>query len=50
MQSLEELDAILIAFPLAPFSSVEVYGLVDLEPAIENVKQSIRAMMPPGAG
>ncbi|TAK76427.1 MAG: hypothetical protein EPO16_07215 [Dehalococcoidia bacterium] len=45
--TLEELDALMAGFPLAPFSHTEVYPLVDLEPSLEQVKQAIRAMMPP---
>jgi muconolactone delta-isomerase len=45
--TLEELDAVLTRFPLQPFSSVEVLPLVDLEPSLERVRESIRAMMPP---
>jgi muconolactone delta-isomerase len=46
--SLEELDAMMSGFPLAPFSTTEIYPLVDLEPSLEGVRRAIRAMMPPG--
>lgn len=45
--SLEELDAIMTGFPLAPFSSIEIYGLVALEPALQRQRDVIQAMMPP---
>jgi len=47
--SLEELDAVMASFPLNPFSTVEVLPLVELEPSLDNVRKTIRAMMPPGA-
>jgi muconolactone delta-isomerase len=46
--SLEELDEIMTAFPLAPFSTTEIFGLVDLEPSLQRVRSAIQAMMPPG--
>jgi muconolactone delta-isomerase len=45
--SLEEFDALMNGFPLSPFSTIQAYPLVDLEPSLESVRQSIRAMMPP---
>jgi muconolactone delta-isomerase len=49
VNSLEELDAMMNSFPLSPFSTIQVYPLVELEASLESVRQSIRAMMPPGA-
>lgn len=47
VDSLEELDELLTTFPLAPFSKTDIFPLVDLEPSLERVRSSIRAMMPP---
>ena len=47
VESLEELDAIMTSFPLAPFSETEVLPLVEIGPSVERVKQAIRAMVPP---
>ena len=44
----EELDEIMISFPLSPFSTTEVYSLVDLEPSLQRVRNAIQAMMPSG--
>lgn len=41
----EELDELMAGFPLAPFSNVEIYPLVDLPPALERGKQAISAML-----
>ena len=49
VNSLEELDAVMAGFPFGPFSHIETYPLVDLEPSLEAVRQAIRAMMPPNA-
>ena len=49
VSSLEELDQMMASFPLNPFSNIETYPLVDLEPSLESVRQAIRAMMPPRA-
>jgi muconolactone delta-isomerase len=46
VESLEELDAIMGAFPLGPFSNIDVHGLVELEPALERARTAIRSMMP----
>jgi muconolactone delta-isomerase len=48
VESLEELDAIMTSFPLAAFSTIDVYGLVDLEPSLERGREAIRSMMRPG--
>jgi muconolactone delta-isomerase len=47
VESLEELDAIMTKFPLAPFSSTELYPLVELQPSLQRVREAIQAMMPP---
>ena len=46
--SAEELDEVMAQFPLAPFSKVEIFGLVDLGPALERGKQAITAMFAAG--
>ncbi len=48
VNSLEELDAIMTEFPFAPFSDTEIYGLADLQTGLQNMKQAIQAMAPPG--
>jgi muconolactone delta-isomerase len=48
VNTLEELDTIMNGFPLGPFSTIEVFPLVELEPSLESVRNAIRAMMPPG--
>ncbi len=47
VNTLEELDAIMAEFPLAPFTTVEILGLVDLPGAVERSRNAARAMMPP---
>ena len=47
VDSLEELDAVQSEFPMGPFSDQEVYPLVDLQGAMERMKQAIQAMAPP---
>jgi muconolactone delta-isomerase len=47
VNSLEELDAIMTEFPIAPFSDIAVYGLVDFEATIGTWKQAVQAMTPP---
>ena len=44
VESLEELDAIMAAFPLGPFSNVTVYGLADLEPTLNVLKDFLAGM------
>ena len=41
----EELDALMAEFPLAAFSDISVYGLVDLDASLDNVSKAISAMM-----
>lgn len=41
----EELDEVMAGFPLAPFSNVEIYPLVDLLPALGRGKEAISAMI-----
>ncbi|MHB1133361.1 MAG: muconolactone Delta-isomerase family protein [Chloroflexota bacterium] len=45
VESLDELDAIMSEFPFAPFSSIEVFPLVDLARSLERGKQVAQAMM-----
>jgi muconolactone delta-isomerase len=47
VDSLEELDAIMQAFPLAPFSETEIYPLVDVQESLDRSIQAIQAMLPP---
>ncbi|MEE9203228.1 MAG: muconolactone Delta-isomerase family protein [Dehalococcoidia bacterium] len=44
VNSLEELDAIMTEFPLGPFSETEIYPLVDLNDALQRMKQVAQAM------
>lgn len=46
VDSPEELDEIMTAFPLSPFSTTEIYSLVDVEPSLQRVRNAIQAMMP----
>jgi muconolactone delta-isomerase len=36
--SLEELDEVMIGFPLGPFSQVDIYGLTDLHASLDRIK------------
>ncbi len=45
VDSHEELDAISIENPIAPFSEIEVYPLVDLQESIQRGKQIVQARM-----
>lgn len=47
VESLDELDAIMKEFPVAPFSDIEIRGLVDFEANMRAVKQAIQAMAAP---
>jgi muconolactone delta-isomerase len=47
VNSLEELDALMIEFPFAPFSDIEIYGLVDIGKSLQTMKQAVQAMTPP---
>jgi muconolactone delta-isomerase len=47
VDSLDELDAMMKEFPFAPFSDIDIRGLVDFEATMRAVKQSIQAMAPP---
>jgi muconolactone delta-isomerase len=46
--SLEELDTAMASFPFAPFSTIDIYPLIELEPSLETQRQAIRAMTPTG--
>ena len=39
VESFDELDTIMTEFPFAPFSTIEIYPLVDLIPSLERAKQ-----------
>ena len=45
VESLEELDAIMVRMPLAPFSEIKIYGLVDVKDALGRGKQITMEMM-----
>lgn len=45
VDSHEELDAIMARFPFAPFSSIEVIALSDLEKSLANGKAFVQEMM-----
>jgi muconolactone delta-isomerase len=44
VESLDELDAIMLGYPYGPFSDVEAIPLVDLGGALERMKQGLQAM------
>ena len=44
IDSLDELDAIMVEFPFGPFSDIEIYPLVDLGAALQRAKQAAQAM------
>ena len=41
VDTLEELDALMTEFPMAPFSEVEVTPIVDLHPSIERAREFV---------
>ena len=41
VDSLDELDQIMIEFPLGPFSKVEMHGLVDLDESLDRTKKAM---------
>ncbi len=45
VDSLEELDEVLTQFPLGPFASTEIYGLVDVDRAAETIQKAATAML-----
>ena len=45
VDSHEELDEIMIRFPFAPFSSIEIIALADIDKALEGVKATYQKMM-----
>ena len=47
VNSLEELESIMSEFPMRPFASHEVFGLMDVQEHLQLTKQAIQAMMPP---
>jgi muconolactone delta-isomerase len=44
VDSLEELDSIMVEYPFGPFSDVEVYPLVDLKESLQRSKQVSQMM------
>ena len=47
VNSLEELDSIMVEFPLGPFSDIEIYGLGDVNVGIQGVIAAAKAMSAP---
>ena len=45
VESHEELDAIMARFPFAPFSSIEIIALSDLDTSLANAKAFVQEMM-----
>lgn len=44
VDSLDELDAIMVGFPFGPFSEIEIHPIVDLNDSIQRSKQAFQAM------
>ena len=42
MDSLEQLDALMSEFPFGPFSEIHVYGLADLNQAMDNFERLLQ--------
>ncbi len=45
VDSLEELDEIVMASPVSPFSEIEIYPLIDLHDAVAHGKNAVKGMM-----
>ena len=45
VDSHEELDAIMVAFPFGPFSSIEILALSDIDKALAGAKATFQQMM-----
>lgn len=45
VESLEELDRIMVGMPFGPFSDVEVYGLADVRQGLQAGKEAVAMMM-----
>ena len=45
VESHEELDAIMARYPFAPFSSIEILALSDIDQSLANAKAFIQEMM-----
>ena len=50
VDSLEELDAIMLEFPFGPFSDVATFPLVDLQGSLQRQRVVFQAMMGSGGG
>lgn len=48
VNSLEELNAIVMEFPLAPFTETEVRPLMEIHEGLKHIKQAMQASMPGG--
>jgi muconolactone delta-isomerase len=44
VDSLEQLSEIMAEMPLAPFSNIQVYGLTDVEAAMERARKTMEQM------
>ncbi|MBI2856771.1 MAG: hypothetical protein HYX95_00495 [Chloroflexi bacterium] len=44
VESLEELDAILVEFPIGPFSDTQIYPLVNFKDALQRARQAAQRM------
>lgn len=49
VNSLEELDTLMVEFPFQAVSDIEIIPLVDLDGALQRAKQAIEAMGPGGS-
>ena len=45
VDSLEELDAVMVEFPFGPFSEIEILPLVDLDGSLQRMKQATEAVL-----
>jgi len=50
VDSADELDAIMIEFPFAPFSEITIVLIVDIVESLQRSKQAMLAMMQGGGG
>ena len=44
VDSVEEMDSIMVEFPLGPFTDTEIIPLVEIEPQLQHIKQVVQAM------
>lgn len=48
VDSLEELDGMMAGFPFGGFSDIDVYGLVDIDGALDRFDEAMQKMMGDG--